>query len=174
MKFVLIAAMDNNRVIGFENTIPWKVSCDMKWFKTTTTNNTVIMGRNTFESFGCKPLPNRINVVIGTSVLYHGYNILQFSNIEEFMIYVSNNMTIAWGNFFVIGGQQLYTTFITQYDDYIDSILLTHLDVNLPQGDTYFPILPDSYESLVIYQQIDVNKLTGNSINVVFKKYFKH
>ena len=59
----IIVAMTKNRTIGKNNQIPWHLSEDLKNFKRITTNNTVIMGRKTFDSIG-KPLPNRNNIVI--------------------------------------------------------------------------------------------------------------
>ncbi len=45
-----IAAMALNRVIGNGSEIPWHLPEDFKWFKATTTNHIVVMGRKTFES----------------------------------------------------------------------------------------------------------------------------
>ena len=46
-----IAAMAENRVIGNQNTIPWHLPEDFKWFKTTM-GQTLLMGRKTFDSIG--------------------------------------------------------------------------------------------------------------------------
>ena len=60
-----ILAMDNNMGIGYDNTLPWPHNKkDMKWFRDCTSGHVVVMGRKTWESFGSKPLPNRINVVV--------------------------------------------------------------------------------------------------------------
>ena len=63
----IIVAMDKNRVIGKNNQLPWHISDELKNFKKFTTGNTILMGRKTFESIG-RPLPNRNNVVISTSL----------------------------------------------------------------------------------------------------------
>ncbi|MEC9242189.1 MAG: dihydrofolate reductase, partial [Gemmatimonadota bacterium] len=63
MKISLLAALDNSRVIGFENRLPWHLPDDMKRFRETTTGHTVVMGRRTFESVG-RPLPKRHNIVL--------------------------------------------------------------------------------------------------------------
>lgn len=60
----IIAAKSKNNVIGKENSLPFSYSCDMKWFRTSTLNSTIIMGRKTFESLGSRPLPKRENIVI--------------------------------------------------------------------------------------------------------------
>ena len=43
-------AMDNNRIIGHKNKIPWKAKGEQALFKRITENSVVIMGRNTFQS----------------------------------------------------------------------------------------------------------------------------
>jgi dihydrofolate reductase len=59
----IIAAVTQNGVIGVENKLPFDYPEDMKHFRTTTANSTIIMGRKTFEGIG-KPLPKRRNIVI--------------------------------------------------------------------------------------------------------------
>ena len=59
----LIVAMDKNRVIGFENKLPWNLPADLKRFKQLTSGHHVVMGRKTFESLR-RPLPGRTNIVV--------------------------------------------------------------------------------------------------------------
>ena len=54
----LIAALSQNRVIGIDGELPWRLKDDLKLFKSLTVNRTVLMGRKTFESIG-RPLPHR-------------------------------------------------------------------------------------------------------------------
>jgi dihydrofolate reductase len=61
--FKAIAAMSENRVIGSDNRIPWRLPEDFAWFKRTTMGHIVVMGRKTFESLG-KPLSNRKNLIL--------------------------------------------------------------------------------------------------------------
>ena len=63
MKLSLICAMAENRVIGRNNSLPWHLPADLKYFKRTTMGNCIIMGRKTWESIG-RPLPGRTNIVI--------------------------------------------------------------------------------------------------------------
>ena len=60
-----IMAHDVNFGIGINNTLPWKCSGDLAYFKQVTTGHIIVMGNNTWKSLGRK-LPNRINVVIAT------------------------------------------------------------------------------------------------------------
>ncbi|MGV2480237.1 UNVERIFIED_CONTAM: dihydrofolate reductase, partial [Salmonella enterica subsp. enterica serovar Weltevreden] len=59
----LIAAMDEQRLIGRDNALPWRLPNDLKFFKRTTLGKTVLMGRKTWESLG-RPLPERENWVL--------------------------------------------------------------------------------------------------------------
>ena len=60
----MIVAMTQDGVIGLNGKMPWHYSADLKHFKQTTLNSTVIMGRCTWESLPIQPLPQRQNIVI--------------------------------------------------------------------------------------------------------------
>ena len=67
----LIVAICNNNGIGINNTLPWKVSSDLKKFRNLTQgkgNNAIIMGKNTWNSIGSKPLVKRDNLILSTSL----------------------------------------------------------------------------------------------------------
>ena len=63
MEITLIAALNNAYTIGINQSLPWHLPKDLKFFMDTTKHHTIIMGRKTFESIG-KPLPHRRNIVI--------------------------------------------------------------------------------------------------------------
>lgn len=64
---VMICAVSQNNIIGTNgNSLPWDINEDMVYFKSVTTNGTVVMGYTTFESLGKKPLPNRNNYVLSS------------------------------------------------------------------------------------------------------------
>ena len=58
-----IIAVNKKNIIGNENTIPWYVPEDLQYFRKTTEQHIVVMGRKTFESFPKGPLPKRIKIV---------------------------------------------------------------------------------------------------------------
>ena len=69
MKTIIIAAMTKQRhIIGKDNSLPWNIPEELEKFRGFTRNNTVIMGRTTFESLGSKPLPKRNNIIVSTSM----------------------------------------------------------------------------------------------------------
>ena len=63
MTLSILVAHDKQRVIGYQNQLPWHLPNDLKHVKQLSTGHTLVMGRKTFESIG-KPLPNRRNVVL--------------------------------------------------------------------------------------------------------------
>lgn len=95
----IIAAISSNGVIGKDNKLPFYYPEDLKCFKQTTTNSTVIMGRKTFESIG-KPLPNRRNIVITRSNIN---NVECFSSIKEALDAAQQDNAIWF-----IGGERIY------------------------------------------------------------------
>ena len=63
----IIVAYAKNKVIGNKGKIPWFIKKDLEHFKKLTSNNIVIMGKNTFEEIK-KPLANRINVIVSKTI----------------------------------------------------------------------------------------------------------
>jgi len=63
-----LVALSNNSVIGVNNDLPWTLKRDLKHFSSYTQNKAIVMGRKTFDSIG-RPLPNRQNIVISSSML---------------------------------------------------------------------------------------------------------
>ena len=65
-----ILACDENWGIGKSGALPWPHNpADLKWFKASTLNHTIVMGKATWDSLPVKPLSNRVNVVV-SSLLY--------------------------------------------------------------------------------------------------------
>ncbi len=64
----LIAAVDKKWAIGYENELLISIPEDMKFFRTTTVGQVVVMGRKTLECFpGGRPLKNRVNCAYNQS-----------------------------------------------------------------------------------------------------------
>src|SRR6478672_4002968 len=67
MSIIGIVAVARNLAIGKNGKLPWHYSADLKFFKQTTLNNTIVMGWNTWKEIGGKPLPKRLNVILSRS-----------------------------------------------------------------------------------------------------------
>ena len=63
LDIILVVAVAENGVIGRDNTLPWRIKSDLKFFRKVTMNKPVVMGRKTWLSIG-KPLPGRTNIVV--------------------------------------------------------------------------------------------------------------
>ena len=124
----LIAAIGKNNELGKNNKLIWNLPGDMKFFRETTTNHTVIMGYNTYLSIG-RPLPNRRNVVL-TSKDINDENIYVYHKIDDL---IKNEVKDE--EVFVIGGSSLYNYFY----DLADKMYLTLIDDEDSMADTYFP-----------------------------------
>ena len=59
-KLALIVAASENDVIGINDDLPWRLSADLKRFKSLTMGHAIVMGRKTFDSIG-RLLPGAAN-----------------------------------------------------------------------------------------------------------------
>ena len=60
----IITCIDLNGNIGKDNDLLFHLKADMQFFRKTTMDKIVVMGKNTYKSLNCKPLPKRLNVVL--------------------------------------------------------------------------------------------------------------
>jgi dihydrofolate reductase len=102
-----ILAVDDNLGIGFNNDLPWDHNKkDMQWFRQCTTGHVMIMGRNTWESFGSTPLPNRKNIVVTNRKVDGNPDMVLRGNIEK--VIQKARDTYPDLHIFIIGGANLY------------------------------------------------------------------
>ncbi|WP_418128614.1 dihydrofolate reductase [Staphylococcus sp. HKU1] len=125
MTLSILVAHDQNRVIGKDNQLPWHLPNDLKHVKALTTDNTLVMGRATFDSIG-KPLPNRRNIVLTRNKAFKHEDVETIHSIDE--IY---QLT---GHVFIFGGQSLFEEMIDEVDDMYITVIEAKYN-----GDTFFP-----------------------------------
>lgn len=136
MSIIAIAAVDANWGIGYNGKLLEHVPADMKFFKETTMGNYVVMGRKTWDSLPKKPLENRDNIVI-TSTLYldSGYDNTIFTSFDKAVSFLRSD--IPNRDIYVIGGASIYKQLLPYCDKaYITKIYKSHENV-----DSYFPNL---------------------------------
>ncbi|MGZ0704678.1 dihydrofolate reductase [Pseudomonas piscis] len=130
----LIAALAENRVIGVDNSMPWHLPGDFKYFKATTLGKPIIMGRKTWDSLG-RPLPGRLNIVVSrqTGLMLEGAEV--YPSLEAAVVR-AEQWALEQGvdELMLIGGAQLYAQALEQ----ADRLYLTRVALN-PQGDAWFP-----------------------------------
>lgn len=125
-----IVAVAKNKVIGKDNQIPWYLPADLAYFKRTTLEHHVLMGRNSFHSIG-KPLPKRTNVVITRDRFFTATGVLVAHSVEEALGIAYDN---GENEAFIIGGGAIYRESM----DLWDKLYLTEVDM-MPEGDVFFP-----------------------------------
>lgn len=133
----MIVAMTQDRVIAVDGKIPWHYPLDLLRFKRITLGQVVIMGSRTFESMNCKPLSNRINIVL-TSRENHGYKDVR---VKHSLSDAINECEKYSQSFWIIGGARVYQEAMP-FIGYID---ITIVPNEYSQADgklTLFPPLP--------------------------------
>lgn len=108
----MIVCRNRANMIGIDNQLPWKIPKDLVRFKKETTNNIVIMGRKTWESLPKKPLPDRLNIVISSTVnTLKGAQV--FRSLNEALSFINESIVpldspLAVQDVWIIGGRRLY------------------------------------------------------------------
>lgn len=126
----IIVAIAENRAIGANNDLLWKLPNDMKRFKELTTGHTIIMGRKTFESLPKGALPNRTNVVITRNTTNLFKNCEIFNDLKTATDKYKNEEEV-----FIIGGANIYKQAIT----FADKLYITSVHHSFENADTFFP-----------------------------------
>lgn len=152
MTLSILVAHDKQRVIGYNNDLPWHLPNDLKHVKKLSTGNTLVMGRRTFESIG-KPLPNRRNVVLTSDTTFNVDGVDVIHSIDD--IYKLE------GHIFIFGGQSLFEEMI----DKVDDMYITVVD-GKHQGDTFFP--PYTFEEWGVESSVDGELDEKNTIPHTF------
>ncbi len=152
-----IAAISLSRCIGKDNELPWHISADLQHFKKMTTKpndgaiqGVVVMGRKTFESMDSKPLPKRVSFIVTTQRDYAGQKGLEdrddayvVHSLDEALTQAASlaqdtNLDTIW----IIGGERVFSDAFT----YTDRVELTHVDIEITDGDAFYPELPSEFE----------------------------
>ena len=134
-----IVAVDNNWAIGYKNNLLVSIPADMRFFRATTIDKVVVMGKNTLESFpGGKPLLKRTNIVVALEKDYKVPGATVVNSIEEAMEAVKEYDT---NDVYIIGGGSIYRQFLP----YCDVAHVTKIDYEY-EADTYFPNLDEDDE----------------------------
>jgi dihydrofolate reductase len=128
-RVVLVAAVAENGVIGLDGDIPWSIPEDLRHFRAVTRDNTVVMGRRTFESIG-HPLPFRTNVVVTRDRGWSRDGVFVAHDVAE-AIALAQDFP---GDVMVIGGAQIYAAAMPRATHQV----LTEVRQS-PDGDTTYP-----------------------------------
>lgn len=126
---IAIVCVDKNWGIGLENSLLFHISADLRRFRALTTGKTVVMGKNTLLSLpNAKPLPNRRNLVVSTTLApREGIELARSA--EEAAARAGEDAVL-------IGGAQLYRAMLP----YCTQVRVTQVD-DVREADAFFPDL---------------------------------
>lgn len=127
----LIVAMDQNRLIGRDGGLPWRLPNDLAHFKRLTLGKTILMGRRTWDSLG-RPLPGRDNWVVSRDPAFAPAGARAFASLAAALA------ARRGGELMVIGGTELYRQTLPS----VQRLYLTQVLATLEPGgagDVHFP-----------------------------------
>lgn len=128
MELTAVVAIDESRVIGLENKLPWNMPADLQHFKKVTLGKPILMGRKTYESIG-RPLPKRRNIIITRDKNFVADGCEIFASPDAALSALQDCPEVM-----LIGGAQLFSQLLPK---------LTNLELTIIHhkftGDTYFP-----------------------------------
>lgn len=131
MAIIGIVAVSRNGAIGKGGSIPWHYSADLKFFKQQTVHHACVMGYRTWRSLK-KPLPNRLNIVMSRRAEIEA---------QESVIVLRDKLSVLSlkpylsCDLFIIGGRQVYQTFLGEIDRWI----VTEIPLVVEDADTFMP-----------------------------------
>lgn len=128
----LIVARARNGAIGRDGDIPWFAPEDLQMFKRETLGGALIMGRNTWNSLPVRPLKSRFNCVVTRSDVPADH--VARSVQDAVAACYANGYNRIYG----IGGASIYQAMLPM----ADRLMITEVDLDVPDADTFFPDLP--------------------------------
>lgn len=130
----LIVAISKNNAIGKDNKLLFHIKEDLAFFKKTTLNKTIVMGRKTFESLP-GVLPSRKHIVITRDENYSIDN--ENVEIEHDLLSVLNKYKDSEEEVIIIGGGEIYKQALDS--NLIDKLYITKVDKVVEDADAFFP-----------------------------------
>ncbi|MDI9496324.1 MAG: dihydrofolate reductase [Bacillota bacterium] len=159
MKLIVAAARDWG--IGNKGQLLFNVPEDMEFFKNTTMNKVVVMGRKTLLSLpGGNPLKNRTNIVLTSDVNFKKEGCIIVNSIEALFDEIKNFNS---DDVFLIGGGNLYN----QLYPYCSEAYITKFDAIL-EADTYLHNFDEDKDWLLTYAS-EIHEYEG--LKFIFTTY---
>ena len=155
-----LVAVSNNKVIGKDNDLPWKLKKDLLHFKNYTVGKTILMGRKTYESIG-KPLPNRNNFIVSTT-LKNVAGAEVFKSLDSAIENVLPGEEVV-----IIGGGYLFRESI----NFFNKLVLTQVDCEI-DGDIFYPEV--DLDQWTLQESEDFKKDEDNEFNFSVKTFTKN
>lgn len=117
-----------NNIIGIGPNIPWHISSDFQRFKRITTNQSIVVGQTTYESFPNRTLPNRKIYVL---TFDKNYKVSDPNN--HFIVHHLDDLNKIDEPLYICGGASIYNLFMREnlVDIVIDSAYHGPIQENL-------------------------------------------
>ncbi len=130
-RIAYVVAMDENRVIGRDNDLPWRLPDDMRWFREKTLGKPCIMGRKTYDSLPdrFRPLPGRLNIVVTRNSDYQALGAVVVHSVDEALQAAGDVEEVI-----IVGGGDLFRRLMPV----VDRLYLTQVR-GAVEGDVFFP-----------------------------------
>lgn len=155
-----IWAQDEQGTIGKANQLPWHLPNDLKFFKQMTENNTIVMGRKTFEGMGSRPLPNRKTIVMTRDQNFTADGVIIVHTVDEVLEYAQSFSGLT----FISGGAAIYQEFLP-YCNVLYRTVINHTF----DGDSAFP--PVTWDDWTLINLSEGEKDEKNPYSYQFETY---
>ncbi len=129
----IISAMACNRVIGYDNRLPWHLPADLQHFKAVTMGKPMVMGRRTWESLPGL-LPGRPHIVVSRNRDYQAEGATVVHSLDQAIQAAGQAEELM-----IVGGANLYA----QALPLAERMYLTLVHAN-PPGDAWFPAFDET------------------------------
>ena len=153
----IIAAIGQNKELGYKNALIWSLPNDLRFFKKQTEHKKIVMGYNTFLSLP-KLLPNRKHIVLTSHKILHP-EVLCFSSFNDLFNYLNSLSEEVM----IIGGASIYQLFLP----YSQELLLTLIQQQALAA-TFFPNFNEA-----LYEKQFLDEQNENGITYQHVRYLK-
>ena len=151
--------MNQDRVIGVNNQLPWHIPEDLAYFKKVTLGKPIIMGRKTFESIG-RMLPGRKNIIITRNASWSHAGVEVVSSIDEALTLVDSEDEVC-----IIGGGEVFKQTIA----IANCLHITIVDMVVENPNAFFPEVDSKHWQRVYCQET----IAKNGIKCSFNEYIR-
>lgn len=157
----LIAAVDSNWAIGYQDKLLVSIPADQKYFRQQTIDKVVVLGRKTLKTFpNGMPLKGRTNIVLTKNKDMKVPGAIVVNSIDELLKELEKYPS---DDIYIIGGETVYKQMLP----YCDIAEITKIDKKF-SADAYFPNLDEDPEWEII---ADSDEQTYFDLEFRFLKY---
>ncbi|KAF7458180.1 AChain A, Bifunctional dihydrofolate reductase-thymidylate synthase [Cryptosporidium felis] len=154
---IIVAASVIKHGIGVNGDLPWDIPEDLKNFCKLTSytdnklkKNALVMGRKTWDSIGRRPLKNRTNVVISSTLSTEttDSSAVVFRSLDDSLEFLMKDDSIE--TIFICGGETIYRESLEK--NLVNTIYLTRVALEEIEFDTFFPTIPSRFLPIYMSQ----------------------